>query len=58
MSDKNVAVNEITSGLHNLKVEPTADHPLLRNNVLEDCETAEEAVTTTDSEDYLSEPLR
>lgn len=36
---------------------PLAIHPLLNNNDLENCEAAEEAVTT-DSEEYLSECLR
>lgn len=55
MSDK--TVNESTPSVNNLKVKTTVVHPLLNSDGVEDCETAEEAVTT-DSEDYLSEPLR
>lgn len=54
MGDK--TVSELAPSINNLKIETTVVHPLI-NNDTEDCETAEEAVTT-DSEDYLSEPLR
>ncbi|EFA00360.1 sorting nexin-16 [Tribolium castaneum] len=47
--------SEISDKLSQLKVQEMG-HPLQGNNN-EDCETAEEAITT-DSEDYLSEPLR
>lgn len=57
MSDNNSAVNELSTNMNSLKVEKAVVHPLLNANSLEDCETAEEAVTT-DSEEYLSEPLR
>lgn len=46
---------ELSAETNGLKVERAKVHPLL--NGVEDCETAEEAVTT-DSEEYLSEPLR
>lgn len=55
MGDK--AVSEVTPSINNLKIETAVVHPLINNDDPEDCETAEEAVTT-DSEDYLSEPLR
>lgn len=48
-----MAVNDLTSGINHLDIKTTLVHPLLN----EECETAEEAVTT-DSEEYLSEPLR
>lgn len=57
MSNNSAAVNELTTTMNNLKVEKTVVHPLLNANGMEYCETAEEAVTT-DSEEYLSEPLR
>lgn len=50
-------VNALSANMSSLKVETAAVHPLLNAQGLEDCETAEEAVTT-DSEEYLSEPLR
>lgn len=50
-------VSEIAPSINNLKIETAVIHPLINNDSTEDCETAEEAVTT-DSEDYLSEPLR
>lgn len=53
----NSAVNELTTAMSSLKVEKAVVHPLLNANNLEYCEQAEEAVTT-DSEEYLSEPLR
>lgn len=40
-----------------LKIEEALDDPLGNNNKEDVCETAEEALTT-DSEEYLSEPLR
>lgn len=53
----NSSVNELSAGVNSLKVEKAVVHPLLGANGVDDCETAEEAVTT-DSEEYLSEPLR
>lgn len=50
-------INGLIKSVNNLDVQPTIIHPLLNNNKNEECETAEEAVTT-DSEEYLSEPLR
>lgn len=55
--NSNSAVNELSASMNSLKVEKTVVHPLINANGLEECETAEEAVTT-DSEEYLSEPLR
>lgn len=52
----NETVQSITSSLDNMKVESTFMHPLVKDKV-DDCEAAEEGITT-DSEDYLSEPLR
>ncbi|KAK4877143.1 hypothetical protein RN001_009649 [Aquatica leii] len=51
------SVSNLNKLVSNLNVQPTTTHPLLNNNEVENCETAEEAVTT-DSEEYLSEPLR
>lgn len=49
--------SDITEKFNQLKVQEIA-HPLQsNNNDITECETAEEAITT-DSEDYLSEPLR
>lgn len=53
----NNRVNDIAAVMNNLKVETAAVHPLVNGAEIEDCETAEEAVTT-DSEEYLSETLR
>ncbi|KAF2902832.1 hypothetical protein ILUMI_03349 [Ignelater luminosus] len=50
-------INGLIKSVNSLDVQPTIIHPLLNNNKNEECETAEEAVTT-DSEEYLSEPLR
>ncbi|XP_071057183.1 sorting nexin-16 isoform X2 [Onthophagus taurus] len=48
----------IVNGLTHLKIEEAVEDPLINNNaVLDECEQAEE-VLTTDSEEYLSEPLR
>jgi hypothetical protein len=49
--------SDITESVSKLKVQEIV-HPLkTNNNEISECETAEEAITT-DSEDYLSEPLR
>lgn len=46
----------ITESVNKLKLDEIV-HPLQNNNEISGLETAEEAITT-DSEDYLSEPLR
>ncbi|KAF5296571.1 hypothetical protein FQA39_LY12489 [Lamprigera yunnana] len=51
------SVTNLTKLVSNLTVQPVTTHPLLNNNETEDCETAEEAATT-DSDEYLSEPLK
>ncbi|KAB0796656.1 hypothetical protein PPYR_10717 [Photinus pyralis] len=50
------SVNGISKLGHNLSIQPTISHPLLNNNEIDDCEAAEETVTT-DSEEYISEPI-
>lgn len=49
--------NRLFTTFTNLKIEDAIEDPLRNNNRVDDCEAAEEA-TTTDSEEYLSEPLR
>lgn len=53
------SVNSVSKLVNNLTLQPTITitHPLLNNNEIEDCEAAEETITT-DSEEYLSEPIR
>ncbi|RZC35962.1 sorting nexin-16 [Asbolus verrucosus] len=48
--------SDVAESVSKLKIEEIV-HPLKNNNEGPDCETAEEAITT-DSEEYLSEPLR
>ena len=48
---------DVAENFNKLEVKDIS-HPLKVNNIqITQCETAEEAITT-DSEDYLSEPLR
>lgn len=47
---------KITESVKKLNLDEIV-HPLQNNNEIAALETAEEAITT-DSEDYLSEPLR
>lgn len=50
-------VNGLSNPVINVNGQPVMIHPLLNNNKIEECETAEEA-GTTDSDEYLTEPLR
>lgn len=49
-------VDDLSDEVKNLKIHSSV-HPLMNGNEALECETAEEAVTT-DSEEYLSVPLR
>ncbi|KAI4471301.1 px serine/threonine kinase pxk [Holotrichia oblita] len=49
--------NRLFTTFTNLKIEDAIEDPLSNNNHIDDCEAADETITT-DSEEYLSEPLR
>lgn len=50
-------ISDVSDDLADFKIHSGLVHPLVNNNDVGECETAEEAVTT-DSEEYLSESLR
>lgn len=49
--------NRLFTTFTNLKIEDAIEDPLTNNIGIDDCEAAEESITS-DSEEYLSEPLR